>query len=414
MKLSLPQPKIRSIMLLVLSGLFLASCGSVKRASYYDDDGIYATETPPAPPRTRVVPKPEAKVADNEEQDGIYSDYFGQKADDIEDYMGEEEVFTDVDEYATEMVQDSLGAPQESDYYYDPNNTYRGYGGWGENAGGGGVAVGGGVNVSIGIGVGVGWGGWGWGPPYWGYYPPFWGPCCYYGGGYAYTSSYNRSRRGFYRNTTQNSDVVNRSNLGSAIRSEGRYRSNSGRSNIGNTNNNNLARTARSAGNTRAARSGSNARRGVSTDAIARNRAYRSSRSTRAQPRYGGANSRTTGSRAAVPRSTYRRGNVSADARSGRGTYRTSSPRQSTYSRSGYSRSGYSRPSGYSRGNSGYRGGNSRAAPRRSGYRSGGYSRPSSGYRSSGGFRSSGGGFRSSGGAMRSSGGRSGGGRGRQ
>ena len=86
----LPRPRISRIALLVAVGIFAVSCGSYQQASYYDNDGIYAQNpdrvTVERPVQQRTQPQPA------QEKDGIYEDYFGQKADQIDDIM-ENEVF---------------------------------------------------------------------------------------------------------------------------------------------------------------------------------------------------------------------------------------------------------------------------------------------------------------------------------
>ncbi|MBT8210867.1 MAG: hypothetical protein KJP14_10110, partial [Eudoraea sp.] len=95
----LPQPGIRRIALTLLAGIFAISCGSYQQASYYDNDGIYdqgtqrvSVERPVNRPAQRQV-QPQKQ----QEGDGIYGDYFGQKAEQLDEIM-ENEVFTDVDD----------------------------------------------------------------------------------------------------------------------------------------------------------------------------------------------------------------------------------------------------------------------------------------------------------------------------
>ncbi|NNK75010.1 MAG: hypothetical protein HKP42_03000, partial [Maribacter sp.] len=155
---SLPLPRIRIATLVALSGFLGVSCGSYQQASYYDNDGIYESES------VRVVEKAPQQVRKNKEYDQ-YSEYFGQKADEYEGIL-ESEVFTDVDSYSSKNGNDSI--PQKGDLtdYYNSENDYSGYGGWGDNA----TSVS--VNIYGGAGFGYaspwfyggyGWGGYGYG-----------------------------------------------------------------------------------------------------------------------------------------------------------------------------------------------------------------------------------------------------------
>ena len=282
---SLPLSRIRTATLLAISGILGVSCGSYQQASYYDNDGIYESEN------VRVVERAPQQVQKKKEHDP-YSDYFGQKADEYGEIL-DSEVFTDVDSYSSETEYDSI--PQKGDLtdYYQPENDYEGYGGWGDNA----------TDVSIniydngwnnwGYGGGFGWGsnnpwlwnnwgyggynGWGWNNPwrwnrwnnwgYGGYYGLGYGWGGYYGYGYGYYGNsyyngyygnsyygrngynsygYNRSRRGYYNSNTIASNSAARNLRGrSNVNTRGtspRYRSNSSTSRVGN---------ARSSANTR-------------------------------------------------------------------------------------------------------------------------------------------------------------------
>lgn len=436
MKLSLPHPKYSAKGLISLLGLLVVSCGSYQQASFYDNDGIYADEAN----RVTVEQHPQSQrrvaVKDN---GNVYGDYFGQKAEEYEAIL-DSEIFTDVDSYAAETAQDSLNLDADFDYYNDPNNTYQGYGGWGDNAtsvtvnvydnwgwGGYGYGLGypwigyygwgwnnpwryyhgywGWNNWAWGWGINSYWGypgyyGWGWNnywgsPGYYGYYGGYYGyPYYRYGRGYyGYGGyAYNRSRRGFYNSQIAANTLRGRSNLSSRLGNTTRYRSNSGRSNL-----NTRSAYDRS---TNKYRAGNNTRRSVGVDGIERNRSYRSSRSTRAIPRY--SNQGRTGQtyRGSVPRSgTYSRGNSTNRAGVNRGTYSRTAPSRS----SGNVR--YSSPTR----SSGYRSSGSSGSSRSSGYRSSGSSSPSrsSGYRSSGSSSRSSGSYRSSSAPSRSSGVRS-------
>ncbi len=312
---ALPQPKPLKILWATLLGSFLVSCGSYQQASYYDNDGIYTKGE-----KRTVVERPTQQVETVEkESDGIYGDYFGQRADQIDDIM-ENEIFTDVDEYYGGVENDSILGEQE---YADMGNDYAGFGGWGDNA----------SRVEINVYPDYGWGGFGgWNSPFFGglgwgglygglggWYNPWWGPRFYspwwYGGGfgwgyagwgyggwgyggwgyggfgyggygygyhpyYGYNNrySYNRSRRGYYNSGLASNSLRGRSNTGlSRGNSNVRYRSNSGRSN---------ASRSSTASRTSTRNRSNVAGRSAGIDGIARNRAYRSSRSTRALPNY--------------------------------------------------------------------------------------------------------------------------------
>jgi len=409
---SLPHSKYVRVFLMVPLGLFLVSCGSYQQASYYDNDGIY-TDDNPARTTEQRYPQTQRRVVP--EDNNVYGNYFGQKADEYEQIL-ESEIFTDIDSY-TGVEQDSLNPEEEPEYYYDPNNTYQGYAGWGDNA----------TSVTVNVYDNWGWGGlgfglgypwyynsyWGWGNPwhyshgYWGWNSLAWGWGGYYWGGYygypyyghgyygypyyrygrggyyGYGGyAYNRSRRGIYDRSLASNSISGRSNLNTRInRAENsRYRSSSGRSNL-----NTSPATDRSSSKYR---TNSNVRRSVGVDGIERNRSYRSSRSTRAVPRYNIQSRSSQTYRGTVPRSsTYSRSN---SANRSSGTYsRTAPQRSSTYSRS----------ASPNRSSSGYRSSGSGNSPSRS-----------SGYRSSGSSSRSSGSIRSSSAPTRSSGTRSSGG----
>ncbi|MGB5189990.1 MAG: hypothetical protein WBN54_07990, partial [Robiginitalea sp.] len=173
-----------------LLGFFVISCGSYDQASYYDNDGIYSTSVP----RTesvvvRETPQPQTRTQPSD--DGFYQNYFGEKSQELDEYMNGE-VFTDADSYSSTSEIDSLRL-EEGNYIQNYNNDYGGQPGWGDS----------GTNVSInlygggGWGVGYGWGwgyaGYGWGYPGYGWgwgYPGYgwgWGyPGYGYGWGWGY------------------------------------------------------------------------------------------------------------------------------------------------------------------------------------------------------------------------------------
>lgn len=440
----LPHPKLRHTALFGLLTALLASCGSYQQASYYDTDGIYTTDAPRAEqpmPREARPQRAPARNADGQ----FYSDYFAQRAEELDQVL-ESEVFTDIDSYSSTMETDGLAMAQDSlignpSDYFDPYaNDYAGNPGWGDR----------GSNVSINF-YGNTWGGWyapGWGA--WGYDPWVWNngwvDPFYYGYGwgwnrwyrpwrnglwgwnygwgwnnwnygwgwnnwnygwgwnnwaygspyYGYNRSwgYNASRRGYYNRNNSN---LQGSRYAARTNTTSRYRTNSGRSNAG-------AASSRYA-DSRYSRSR------INTDAAARARAYRSSRSSRTTPSYSGRTARTyTGNTRGYSQNPYVNRNPGART----GTSRSySAPRNgANRSYSGATRgSGTYRSSGSSSSRSSGTFRSSGSSGRSSGtFRSsGGGSRSSGSFRSSGGGggRSSGGGGRSSGGGGRSSGGRS-------
>lgn len=124
---SLPHSKLRNITMLVTLGLIIASCGSYQQSSYYDNDGIYSDNTP-----TTVERRPEQRnYQQNNTETNTYSDYFGEKANQYDEIL-DNEIFTDVDSYSSNAVNDSVPQGQLTDYY-SSENDYQGYGGWGDN-----------------------------------------------------------------------------------------------------------------------------------------------------------------------------------------------------------------------------------------------------------------------------------------
>ena len=162
---TLPLNKLRNAVMMAVLPLFVISCGSYQQASYYDNDGIYSNGG------TRTVERQPQRTNSHQQQQetDTYSDYFGQKANQYDEIL-EGEIFTDVDSYSSNVVNDGINQDQLTDYYNN-SNDYQGFGGWGDNA----------SNVSINIydngwnnlgwgwndpwlwGGGFGWGGYGWG-----------------------------------------------------------------------------------------------------------------------------------------------------------------------------------------------------------------------------------------------------------
>lgn len=414
-----------------LIGLLMASCGSYQQASYYDNDGIYSSGSEyGVATRQQQAPRRQAET----QKSDFYENYFGERAQELGQVL-DSEVFTDIDSYTS---TDSLGVARDS-LLGDPNdylayeNDYQGYGGWGDRGG----------NVTVNVwGSNYGWGGWyapgyynnwyggwydGWYNPWgwnnwgWGWNRPWgwnnwgwnnwgWGWNSWYGYGYAYgypyygwgypsygyrnyAYGYNSGRRGYYTRNPQN---LQGSRYAATTANTSRYRTNSGRSNLGSTNRYSLGSNDRYA-------SSRTARTRVNADAAARNQAYRSSRTTRTPSYYDGAG-RTTQRYTSPARSgsngrTYSGGSTYGQAP---GSYRSSGSTPARTYRN-YSSGSPSRSSGGTYRSSG---GSSRSSG--GSYRSSGSSSRSSGgsFRSSGGSsRSSGGSFSSGGGGSRSSGG---------
>ena len=169
MKKSLPRPKIQMLATSLLAALFLISCGTYQQSSYYEDDGIYSNNN-----RVVGVEKRNAEAVRLEKQESdIYGDYFGQKAQEYDEIL-EDEIFTDIDSYSSQISNDSIPLGEQTTYFAN-NNTYNGNPGWGDNP----------TSVSINVydnswawgGLGWGWGwndpwlwnGWGWGGYGWGW-----------------------------------------------------------------------------------------------------------------------------------------------------------------------------------------------------------------------------------------------------
>jgi len=381
---SLPHRRIHIAITVVFLSAILASCGSYQQASYYDNDGIYADRTE----QVRVTQQPRASQPAPKQD--AFGEYFDQKANEYGEIL-ESEVFTDVDGYYSDVENDSLMNDQ-SFQYNGNNNDYNGYAAWGDNP----------TNVNINVyDNNWGWAGdpFGWGYSgfyggfyggYYGYYNPWrwnrygygwnnwgWGGYGYYGWGsyyhpyyyspyyyrpyrhypYYYSRSrygnnlynrsyaYNASRRGTYnsRSSLNSTALRGRSNQNTTTRqSTSRYRSTPSRSNVNRSNT--TSRYSRSS-------TGTTSRSKVGVDAMERNRSYRTSRSTRAVPKYNSSTRRNQTYRSSSPnRSTYKSTaprtstyNRSSSTRSSNSTYRSSSPTRSsssgTYRSSSSSRS---------------------------------------------------------------------------
>ncbi|TDT47230.1 hypothetical protein CLV90_1303 [Maribacter spongiicola] len=432
--------------MLVTLAVITASCGSYQQSSYYDNDGIYPDDA-----STTVERQPQQRnYTQNNPETDTYTNYFGEKANQYGEIL-DEEIFTDVDSYSSNDLNQDVQQDQLTDYYATAND-YEGYGSWGSNNAdvsiyihnngwnnwnNGGLYGWGWNNVGYAGFYGSGWGQpWGWnrwnrwnnwgyggfgfGWNNWGYggfgfgwnnWGNGWNNWGYgngfnYGYGYGYGNRYynrnnrftnrsyavNNSRRGNYTRTNSNNSGISstaargRSNVNTRGDSP-RYRNSTARST-----------TARSSANTRSSRTysgNSTTRRTIGVD---QNRAYRTSRSTRAIPRYS-SSSRNYSSRYSSSPRTYSSGTA-------RSSSRVAVPRTSTYRNSGSSSRSYSsgRSSGSSSRSSNYNSG--RSSSRSSNYSSGRSSSSGSSYRSSGSSSrssSSGSSSRSSGSSSRSS-----------
>ena len=189
---SLLHNNLRTPAVLMVSAIFVASCGSYQQASYYDD-GIYSSND-----RVVGVEKRNAQGMRIEEQESnMYGEYFGDRANEIGEVL-DSEVFTDIDSYSSQAQNDSIPFGEQTDYFAY-NNNYNGNPGWGDNP----------TSISINVydnswgwgGYGWGWNdpwlwnaGWGWNSPYygwgWGWNNPWrynrWGWGGYYGWGHPY------------------------------------------------------------------------------------------------------------------------------------------------------------------------------------------------------------------------------------
>lgn len=158
----------------ILSSLLLVTaCGTTQQV---DTDGIYSS--------TSV--EQETYVETNNSGSTYYENYFKEKSSELELYT-EDEVFTDVDDYEGDYVEnDSVQVERES------------YAGWGQENSNVSINVytgGGGFYNSYYSPFNNGYNGWGYGGFYnpwygggWGYYAPYYGG---YGYGYGYGGYYN-------------------------------------------------------------------------------------------------------------------------------------------------------------------------------------------------------------------------------
>ena len=370
--------RLRFLPLIAFSLVFLglSSCVSYDEVVGYEDDGIYG-RTGRSDQQVRV--KNQEAVSNDDIQNNLYGDYFGQKALQYDDILSSE-IFTDPESYSSNSIQDSTQYARDTTYF--ANELYQGYGSWGDNQnqvvinvydnwgwGGGWVDPwwnwGWGWNA-WGPNWGWGWNGWGWGVgsrPGWNNWG--WGAGWAWGWGGAWGPGYGWNNWGwnspFYFNSRGNYWARNGGRRGysnTAIAAN----SLRGRSNLTTSS----AVRGRSNTSTRSSR----------MSAYARNQQYRSNRSTRAT-------GRTYGTTRSGRTNTYGR---SSSSRSSSNAFRRNGSNTGSRS-SGYRSSSSSR----SRSSSGYRSGSSRS--RSSGTRtsSGSRSRSSASGRSSSSSRSSGG-----------------------
>lgn len=339
------------MLLTVPVGLLVASCGSFQEASYYDNDGIYASS------ETTVAPTEQHNNVDND----TYVDYFDAKAKEYDELLNSDAIFTDVDSYNSgEYAQDSTDLIDDE--------TYRSFAGWGDNT----------TDVSINIYTNPRWGwyaspwfwgwnrwnrwnfGWNWGvynyayagwidpfwiydgwwSPYWGYNFGFYGYYGWYGRPFYYNYGYYpHSLRRSYAYANSRRGYYNRSNLTST---DSRYRYSRGRSsnytrtralnytrNRGYSTNNN-ARYRNSRGISADGRGNIYSRSGSSNNRVIRGRSYNSNRST---PNYSRSSSRSRSS-GSYNRSSSGRSRSSGSIRSSSGSRSSGTSRSSGSSRS--------------------------------------------------------------------------------
>ncbi len=157
--------KIRFLLTSAVAGVLLVSCGSYQQASYYDSDGIYGDATDYS-----YSERPQNNRAAQSSSSSNYEAYFARQSEQFEQITSNDYIFTDIDSYSSNEVNDSTDIVADN-YNY---NYQGGYPGWGDNPQSTSVNI---YNNSWGWGnwYGAGWGGWygpGWGM---GWYDPYWG-----------------------------------------------------------------------------------------------------------------------------------------------------------------------------------------------------------------------------------------------
>ena len=232
--------KNKPSILLVIIGVILTSCGSYQYVGQ-TNDGIYETS------------ESEVIITDNESNDNYYTNYFRDKALEVENLNTEEsDIFTDIDTYQSTYT-DSTNVKQNAgwgetnnqvvvnlynDVYTDQLYRY-GWGNWTDvyfyNYGWNNWRW----NRPYGFYNGWGWNNWGWNYGV-GFYDPFWCPP-YYGGIYAgnfYNPYYGYNNYGYYGNNRYyNRNVAYNSGRRGSITSSNVNRSTSRRSNVINSSN---------------------------------------------------------------------------------------------------------------------------------------------------------------------------------
>jgi hypothetical protein len=191
--------------LIGIVSIIITSCGSYQNVSYYDNDGIYSSNTT----------KKEQVSKNNNENTDPKSHEYAQKFRAMQD---EYTYFTDVNTYQSSGQQDNAITN------YDPEYSNQNYAGWGNNAsnlsinyydngwgwnnwyspGWGFNNMGWGWNSWYGNNLGWGWNNWygpnwGWGWNNWygnGFYGPAWGGNWGWGGYVSRNVAYNGGRRG--------------------------------------------------------------------------------------------------------------------------------------------------------------------------------------------------------------------------
>ncbi|MBQ0788929.1 MAG: hypothetical protein KBT69_15625, partial [Oceanihabitans sp.] len=189
--------------LLLAIAFVLTSCGSTQYVSE-DNDGIYGSTQEPV----------EHKDVANDENSVYYKNYFQENATEY-DYITEEDaVFTDIDSYEGNYVEQETTEPQSYAGWGQDNNdvtinVYSNFGGYGYNNF---------WNRPYGYGYSPYWNS-GWG--YSGFYDPFWGSP-YYSGfyGYGYGGYYHSpywNNYGYNNYHGRNSVSYHNSRRGSSI-----------------------------------------------------------------------------------------------------------------------------------------------------------------------------------------------------
>ena len=85
---ALPHTKYQ-LFAVVVAAVLLTSCGSYQSASYYDDDGIYASsDNTPRTTTEREEPRPvRTQRAQRNNDSDVYQDYFGQQAEEYAEIL---------------------------------------------------------------------------------------------------------------------------------------------------------------------------------------------------------------------------------------------------------------------------------------------------------------------------------------